>query len=223
MEDNPFAEGCDRRKFSAEADKLATLRFLLGVLRAPFSTGAISPTSQATALQVAMAAGVPTARRIVELGSGTGVVTREILAGKRPGVPVLAIERDPDFAASLDGAHPDLVVVEGCASRLRQHAEAAGFHRVDCVISALPWSLIAPCQQKDILSCARDLLSEGGVFVTLVCFGLHWLPNGRAFRARLEEVFGNVCRSPVLVGNLPPAFYYLCKAHGAGRQSPAAC
>lgn len=191
-------------------DRKPTLEFLAGVLRAPFETGAIAPTSPGVARRVVEQAGVQRARNVVELGAGTGVMTREILAMVQPGSRVLALERDPAFASVLESRFPEVCVVGDCATRLRHHIGQIGDEPVDSIVSALPWSVIPEAGQRQILQDARDLLAPSGVFVTLVVYGLHWLPTGRKFRSLLGEVFPNVRKNPVMLDNMPPSFVYQC-------------
>ncbi len=196
-----------------------TLRFMAGVIRKPFSTGAIAPTSHRAARRIIAMAGVDKARNIIELGAGTGVLTREILARKTSDARVMTVERSTEFAEMLTDLDPGLFVVNDCATRLREHARSRGIERADCIVSALPWSLIPPADQESILREAAHMLEEGGTFITLMYYGPHWFPGGRRFRRLLESVFPSVRSNPLMLRNIPPAFVYQCSAANNGSYS----
>ena len=78
---------------------------------------------------------------LVELGAGTGPITRAIAEKARPDCQVIVIERDADFARLLRerfGSHPNFEVVEGDARDLCRILADRGIKQVDHVISGLP-------------------------------------------------------------------------------------
>ncbi len=188
----------------------ATLKFLAGILQSPFATGAIAPSSRRLARRIVRASKVDQASAILELGPGTGALTREIMHFKRVDATVLAIERRPDFADQLARQFPDVHVVKDCASRLRHHCQQRGLEGADSIVSALPWSNLPIDLQERILREVSEFLREDGVFVTISCFGLHLMPRGRRFRRLLESLFSSVERSDFILRNVPPAFIYRC-------------
>lgn len=77
------------------------VNFLKQYLRNPRSIGAIAPSSPALARAMVDAANLAAARVIVEFGPGTGVFTEELVARRRPGTRIIAIELNPDFFRQL--------------------------------------------------------------------------------------------------------------------------
>lgn len=73
------------------------------LLKAPALTGAVAPSSQFLAR--AMADATHGAARIVELGAGTGAVTRA-LAHRHPELPLTLVELQPALAHRLARAYP---------------------------------------------------------------------------------------------------------------------
>lgn len=187
-----------------------TMQFLAGIVRSPFATGAIAPSTKQLARRMVRASRVDQAGAILELGPGTGVVTREILDFKQKGATVVAIERSRVFADDLARQYPEIHVVEDCASRLRHHSLQLGLDGVDCIVSALPWTNLPDDLQQRILREAYAFLRDDGVFVTIMCAGLHLMPPGRRFRRLLESLFSSVERSDFILRNVPPAFIYRC-------------
>ncbi len=189
--------------------------FFREVLHHPRAIGAIAQTSQALARAMVQMADVSTASNIIELGSGTGAITKHIFAFKPSQARVLGIEKNSEYASLLQTRFPGLQVVNGCVSELCEHAAVHDFSAVDAVISTLPWTNFPESLQRSILSSAASLMRPRGVFLTVACVGLHLTPRGRRFRRLLEETFAQVQTSPIVWRNLPPAFLYRCAAQPA--------
>ncbi len=187
-----------------------TMQFLAEIVRSPFATGAIAPSSKRLARRIIRASRVDLASAILELGPGTGALTREILDSKRADATLLAIERSRDLAGELARQYPEVHVVEDCASRLRHHSKQLGMDGADSIVSALPWTNLPDNLQESILREVRAFLRDDGVFVTISCAGLHLMPPGRRFRRLLESLFSSVERSDLTLLNVPPAFIYRC-------------
>ncbi len=77
--------------------------------------------------------GLRPAIRILEIGPGTGLVTRRLLAA---GASVIAVEPDPGLAGYLAGTHPDVEVV---ASTLEEAALPAGAFDLSVAATSLHW------------------------------------------------------------------------------------
>jgi phosphatidylethanolamine/phosphatidyl-N-methylethanolamine N-methyltransferase len=102
--------------------------------------GSLVPSSpQLARAMVAEVPDLPASEVIVELGPGTGVFTRELIA-RFPGNRVVAVEFNPRFAERLAMRMPEIDVVQGCASFLPEHLESLGIptERVGAVVSGLP-------------------------------------------------------------------------------------
>src|SRR5436305_15109359 len=86
---------------------------------------------------------------LVELGAGTGPITRVIAAKARPDCRVVVVERDPDFARLLRerfSGRPKLEVVEADVRDLADVLGRRGIGRADYVVSGLP----VPSFPKDL-------------------------------------------------------------------------
>src|SRR3982751_4365932 len=98
------------------------------------------------------------ARVLVELGAGTGPITRVLAEKARPDCKVVVLERDHDFAALLRERFaplPHFDVVEGDVRELTGILADRGIGRADYVISGLP----VPSFPKDL---QRDLFRMVG-------------------------------------------------------------
>lgn len=187
------------------------MRFLKEAIFAPHTTGAIAPSSKHLARVIVDKARVPEASRILEIGPGTGVFTEHILDTKKGSAHFVAIERNPNFALDLKSRFPHARIVEGCATKLLDHADEHEFHEADSIVSGLPWTIFDSKLQRTILGGIHDVLGKGGTFATFAYFGSHWMPGGQNFKRLLRSVFPDTRTSPVVLRNLPPAFVYYCR------------
>ena len=94
------------------------LAFALGCLRDPRRMGAIAPASRALARAIADEVQRDQPSVLIEVGAGTGAITRELAASRITPERFLVIERDADFARLLRLAFPSLEVFNHCASKL---------------------------------------------------------------------------------------------------------
>ena len=186
------------------------MTFLKEFFNAPNVTGAIAPSSPYLARVIVEKAAVSQADRILELGPGTGVFTEAIRQAKKPASRFVALEYNEVFATRLKARFPDVSVVQGCVSRLREHASQHDCAGAGSIVCGLPWTAFEDSAQRTMLGEIRETLGEKGIFATFAYFGLHWLPGGQRFRQLLTREFRRVELSPVVLRNLPPAFVYTC-------------
>jgi phosphatidylethanolamine/phosphatidyl-N-methylethanolamine N-methyltransferase len=142
------------------------LRFLIGFLRRPMSVASVVPSSRWLTRRVAAAAVRDGTRTVVELGPGTGVVTRSLLDVLPRDGRLLALELEPDFADRLaEEPDPRLAVHAGDAQALREIVAEYRWSRVDAVVSGIPFSTLGPERGAAVLRAAWDVLAPGGRFV----------------------------------------------------------
>lgn len=187
------------------------LNFLGAFVKRPFDTGAVAPSSARLAARMTEGMGLAEAETVVELGPGTGVFTRVILARLTPQARLLCIEINPKLARVLAGRFPRAQVITDCVENLAQHLEAVGGASADSVISGLPWAAFSSERQERLLAAVVAALRPGGRFATFAYLHAAWLPPGRSFRGLLESRFTRVETSAVVWRNLPPAFVYRCQ------------
>jgi len=175
-------------------------RFLRSWLDAPFAVGAVAPSGRPLARLLARE--IRAGDRVVELGPGTGTVTREVLArGVAPDELVL-IERCHGFADLLELDFPGVSVVRGDAT-LPQTAAALVPGSFDAVVSGLPLVLFGREQKSRLLSQCLAWLRPGGALYQFTYGGRCPLD-----RRQLDE-HGLAARILGFTAfNMPPAFVY---------------
>ena len=82
---------------------------------------------------------------------------------------------------------------------------------VDAIVSGLPWATLPISLQDRVFAAMEVALAPGGLFVTFGYFQSLVLLGAWALRRRLARSFAAVRRSPVVWGNVPPAFAYICR------------
>ena len=146
------------------------------------------------------------ARVLVELGSGTGPITRVIAERAHPDCKVLALERDHDFAEILRAkfrGQANLEVVEGDVRDLAEILAARGIERADHVISGLPVPSFPKDLQRDLFRVVKRVLAPGGTYNQIT--ELPWVYQG------LYRKFFNDVRFAFEPRNFPPAGAYFCR------------
>jgi len=134
--------------------------FMWQLVRHPKSISAIAPSSKGLARQMVSEI-TPETGRVVEIGAGTGVITRQILAAGVKPADLSIVEMNPKFCKALKVQFPDCNVLE-------MDAQALGdlpLENVGMVISGLPLLSIPEPVQHNIIKGAFDLMGEGGKYV----------------------------------------------------------
>lgn len=124
------------RKFAEKFDD--ELKFFRGWIDKPKAVGAIIPTSSVTARRMASVIDLKSGLPVLEIGPGTGVITKAILAkGVKP-QNLYAVEYSHDFVEHLQRLYQGVNVIEGDGfdldTTLGQHAGLT----FDCVVSGVP-------------------------------------------------------------------------------------
>jgi len=134
--------------------------FMWQLLRHPKTISAIAPSSKGLALQMVSEI-APDTGRVVEIGAGTGVITRQILAAGVKPADLSIVEMNPKFCTSLKAQFPDCNVLEMDAQKLGD----LPLENVGMVISGLPLLSIPEPVQQNIIKGAFDLMGKGGKYV----------------------------------------------------------
>jgi phospholipid N-methyltransferase len=183
--------------------------FLSAFLRAPVGIGAVAPSSAALARQMVSSAAIAPDHVIVELGAGTGPMTRA-LRQQHPNNPLLVLEPDPKLAAVCRERTPGVDVVEAYAQDLPRLLAERGLGKADRVVSSLPFAGWSAELQDAVFAGILAACAEDARMVTFTYVHSPWLPAGARAKARLEREFQRVTSSPTVWCNMPPAFVYVC-------------
>lgn len=143
-------------------DALGTKLFLLRALRNPRQLGAVAPSSRHLGALLAKHAAVDNESPIVELGGGSGSLTRALIKAGIDPARIYVIELDPELANYLKGAMPDVNVIQGNATDLEHILPSHIIGKVHRIVSGIPMINVPQLIQKQILeSCFKIMVSEG--------------------------------------------------------------
>ncbi|WP_294505231.1 rRNA adenine N-6-methyltransferase family protein [uncultured Victivallis sp.] len=180
-------------------------------LRNPVQVGALCPSSRGLCRMMVSHVGMESAGVIVELGPGTGVITREIVRKMPENAKFIAIELDGALCNLLRQQFPEITVCNDSAAGIGEILKRYSLPNPNVVISGLPWANFTPKLQRSILCSVAEHIAPGGYFATFAYLQGLMFPTGQRFRKLLGEVFSEVETSPVIWKNLPPAFVYRCR------------
>ena len=180
-------------------------------LRNPVQVGALCPSSRGLCRMMVSHVGMESAGVIVELGPGTGVITREIVRKMPENARLIAIELDEALCGLLRQQFPAITVCNDSAAGIGDILKRYSLPNPEVVISGLPWANFTPKLQRSILCSVAEHIAPGGYFATFAYLQGLMFPTGQRFRKLLGEVFSEVQTSPVIWKNLPPAFVYRCR------------
>lgn len=142
------------------------LAFFREFLKHPLQIGSVIPSSRFLEQRVLKAAGIGSARTVVELGSGTGGTTRAILQALSPQARLLSIEINPRFHRLVSGIDdPRLIAHLGSACDLEGILGRYGLGAPDVVISGIPFSTMSTHLGSQVLAAISALLAPNGRFV----------------------------------------------------------
>lgn len=145
-------------------------------------------------------------KTVVELGAGTGPITRVIAARARPETRVIVLERDADFARLLRERFAPLAnfeVIEGDARDLSALLADRGIGRVDHVISGLPVPSFPKNFQESLFRVVHGVLGPSGTYNQIT--EIPWVYQG-LYRRFFDDV-----RFVFEPRNFPPAGAYYCR------------
>jgi len=173
--------------------------FLRRFLGDPKRTGAVAPSGPVLAREMARAVDPQWPGWIVELGPGTGPVTKALIARGVRRDRLWLVEYDPYFCKLLAERFALTRIVRGDAFALRATLGGRLAHPVAAVVSSLPLLNVPPPRRLALLDEAFELMGPDGVFVQFT-YGLRSPIPREAYAGR----YVGRCGAPVL-RNLPPA------------------
>ena len=185
------------------------LEFFFEFVKHPLQIGSIIPSSRFLERRILEAAGVASARTVVELGPGTGGTTRAILNAMSPDARLLSIEINPQFHRMVSEIDGDRLVAHlGSACDLPDIIAEHNLPAPDTVISGIPFSTLSPELGESLIRAIPGVLAIGGSFVA-------YQARGRV--AELCDPIMGESESATEFRNIPPMRVYKWTADAARR------
>jgi phosphatidylethanolamine/phosphatidyl-N-methylethanolamine N-methyltransferase len=135
-------------------------------LQKPLRIAAAKPSGARLADAVARCIDLTRPGPVLELGAGTGSLTRGLVRAGCPPQRIIALESEPALVAVLRRALPAVTVIEGDATRIREYF-AGSAERFAVVVSSLPIKWFSIELQYAVVRPCLDLLGPGGRFFQL--------------------------------------------------------
>lgn len=135
-------------------------------LQKPLRIAAANPSGPRLADALARCVELHRPGAVLELGAGTGSLTRGLVRAGCPANRIIAIEREPRLAAVLRNEFPRMRVIEGDATRIGEYFSGRG-EQLAAVVSSLPIKWFPLEAQRAVVRPSLELLGPGGRFLQL--------------------------------------------------------
>lgn len=181
-------------------------RFLKNWASKPLTTGAVSPSGKALARRMARPVGLNSDVPVIELGPGTGAVTKALLDHGVAPKRLFAVEFNLDFCKLLRQRFPDCNILQGDAYAIKDTLAGYGVSEASSFVSSLPLFTRPLADRVSLINAALALMPKGGEFIQ---FSYALVPP-----VKLEDI-PIPCElnvSPWIMLNLPPARVWRYKA-----------
>lgn len=162
----------------------------------PLQMGSIVPSSAALCRRIVGQVRRTPDEAVIELGAGTGVVSRALLAAGLPAERLFVVEIVPEMAEHLRRTLPGAQVIEGDARLLPDLIPAAWHGRIGSVVCGIPLVLLPFAEQRRFLD-AIEAVAPGRGFLHFSYCATSPLPARRHALAARREAW-----TPL---NFPPA------------------
>ncbi|TND06525.1 MAG: phospholipid N-methyltransferase [Bacteroidetes bacterium] len=141
---------------------------------------------------------------IAEFGTGTGNITRGLLAQMPPKSLLLAFEINPELYEQLGRELQDdrLRLINDSAEQLEKYLSENNREKADYIISSLPLAILDKETEESILDTVVRALSPGGAFIQF-----QYSP---ASLKKLKDRFSDI-KTDFTPYNIPPALVYTCR------------
>jgi phosphatidylethanolamine/phosphatidyl-N-methylethanolamine N-methyltransferase len=137
------------------------IRFFKGWIDGPKAVGAIMPTSSVTARSMVSVVNPNSGLPVLELGPGTGVITRAILARGVAPANLVSIEYSRDFHTRLQIDFPGVRFIHGDAFDLDATLAGQNASLFDCAISGIPLLNFPMARRVRLIEDLLDRLPPG--------------------------------------------------------------
>jgi len=185
---------------AAHAQPGEEMLFLKRWLAHPLKVGAVLPSSAWLGRLVARHVARAADQYVIELGAGTGTVTKALLASGIPAERLFVIEIDADLCGFLRRQVPQAQVIQGDATRLRDLLPPDVAGRVGTVVSGIPMVTLPLPVQRQMVDAWFDVMGPGGRMLQYTYSMVSPLPEAKlGLKGR---------RCGIVMRNVPPAWVW---------------
>ena len=180
-------------------------RFLKGWVKQPKAVGSITPTSKLAARLMASLIPKDSDLPVLELGPGTGPITRAILDSGISPSRLVSVEYNSDFCKHLQTAYPGVTFVQGDAFDLEKALSGFQGQKFSAILSGLPLLNFPAERRASYIEQGLQWIPQGAPFIQL-CYG----PN-----PPVKAKTGSFSVEPTkwILSNVPPARFWIYRDH----------
>lgn len=183
------------------------IEFLQAFLKNPGKVGSIKPSSPELAQKMIEGISPTLDNAVLELGVGTGAITKflqDIVPDERS---YLGIELDRDLVKLLKRNFPEMTIVRGNAVDAWAIHQRSGVGKIGSIICCLPFVSLPNEVGERILQQVDRFMQQGGcTFRTFQYAHGYYFPSAIKLREFMRDRFGKARKSPLIVKNVPPAY-----------------
>lgn len=186
--------------------KNENIQLLQAFLKNPGKVGSITPSSPELAAEMLQGMRPDAENIVLELGVGTGAITKyleEIIPDRNS---YLGIELDRELVENINKAHPSLNVVCGNAMDAYEIHQKSGLGKVRYLVCCLPFVSLPKEVSERVLAEIEKFMAAGCELRIFQYAHGYYLPPAIKIREFLRDRYGKSRRSQLILKNLPPAF-----------------
>ena len=182
------------------------IEFLQAFVKNPLKVGAIAPSSAELARKMIAEIKPDEKNVVLELGVGTGAITKHLQNLIPNEDSYLGIELDADLVKHLRKNYPDLKIKRGNAAEAVKIHERSGLGKIGYIICCLPFVSLPNEVGESILNEIAAFMDQGCVFRTFQYAHGYYMPSAIKLREFMRQRYGKSKRSQLIVKNVPPAY-----------------
>ena len=182
------------------------IEFFQAFLKNPLKVGSIAPSSPELAQKMIQGIHPNEDSIVLELGVGTGAITKflqEIVPNRDS---YLGIELDRKLVKSLKINYPQLRFVYGNACDAFTLHQKSKLGKVGYIVCCLPFVSIPNEIGERILREIDKFMDEGCVFRTFQYAHGFYFPSAIKLREHMRDRYGKAQKSRLVMKNVPPAY-----------------
>jgi len=182
------------------------IQFLQAFLKNPLKVGAIAPSSPELAAKMIDGIEPDENNVVLELGVGTGAITK-FLQDRIPNKDAyLGIELDKNLVKNLNRNYEGLKIISGNACDAYAIHKKSGLGKVGFIICCLPFVSLPNEVGEKIFHEVDRFMQKGCTFRTFQYAHGYYMPSAIKLREFMRERYGKSRRSKLIVKNVPPAY-----------------
>lgn len=182
------------------------IEFLQAFLKNPGKVGSIKPSSPELAQKMIEGIAPDKNNAVLELGVGTGAITKFLQEIVPDDKSYLGIELDRDLVRLLRRNFTDMQIVRGNAVDTAAIHQRSGIGKISYVICCLPFVSLPNEVGDQIMQQIDKFMQQGCTFRTFQYAHGYYFPSAIKLREFMRTRYGKSKKSPLIVKNVPPAY-----------------